>query len=47
MSRPWKLFPLRVMQLLTQLPEDYHGKPKPFRKLSEINRDKSAERENP
>ena len=31
----------------TQLPEGYHGEPKSHRKLSEINRDKWDERENP
>ena len=29
------------------MPEGYHGKPKPVRKLSEIARERSTERENP
>lgn len=30
-----------------QLPPNYHGKQKPFRRLSEVVAEKSAERENP
>ena len=29
------------------MPKEYHGKPKPFRKLSEIAREKSRDLENP